>query len=193
MKQLIFATHNAHKADEVKKIVGNSLEIKNLSDINFFDDIPETGSTFKENALQKVQYLHNKLNCNCFADDSGLSVDALNGAPGVFSARYAGEPSNSQRNTEKLLNALKNETNRKAQFTCVIAVILNKQIHFFEGIIRGTITKSPQGEGGFGYDPIFIPNGYNKTFAELPDEIKNKISHRAIAMQKFQQFINQYK
>ena len=193
MKQLIFATHNAHKADEVKKIVGNSLEIKNLSDINFFDDIPETGSTFKENALQKVQYLHDKIKCNCFADDSGLSVDALNGAPGILSARYAGEPSNSQRNTEKLLDVLKNETNRKAQFTCVIAVILDEQTHFFEGIIRGTITESPQGEGGFGYDPIFIPDGYDKTFAELPSEIKNKISHRAIAMQKFQQFINQYK
>lgn len=193
MKQLIFATHNAHKADEVKKIVGNSLEIKNLSDINFFDDIPETGSTFKENALQKVQYLHDKIKCNCFADDSGLSVDALNGAPGILSARYAGEPSNSQRNTEKLLDVLKNETNRKAQFTCVIAVILDEQTHFFEGIIRGTLTESPQGEGGFGYDPIFIPDGYDKTFAELPSEIKNKISHRAIAMQKFQQFINQYK
>ena len=193
MKQLIFATHNAHKANEVKKIVGNSLEIKNLSDINFFDDIPETGSTFKENALQKVQYLHDKIKCNCFADDSGLSVDALNGAPGILSARYAGEPSNSQRNTEKLLDVLKNETNRKAQFTCVIAVILDEQTHFFEGIIRGTLTESPQGEGGFGYDPIFIPDGYDKTFAELPSEIKNKISHRAIAMQKFQQFINQYK
>ncbi len=189
MKQLIFVTHNAHKAEEVKSIIGNSFEVKNLSDINFFDEIPETGSTFKENALQKVQYLHNKLKCNCFADDSGLSVDALNGEPGVLSARYAGEPSNSQRNTEKLLDALKNETNRKAQFTTVIAVILNDQTYFFEGIIHGTITTTPQGKGGFGYDPIFIPDGYDKTFAELPAEIKNKISHRAIAMQKFQQFL----
>ena len=190
MNQLIFATHNAHKADEVKAIVGNLFEVKNLSDINFFDEIPETGNTFKENAFQKVKYLHDKLNCNCFADDSGLSVDALNGAPGILSARYAGEPSNSQRNTEKLLNNLKNISNRKAQFTCVIAVILDGQTHFFEGIIRGTITEYPQGEGGFGYDPIFIPDGYDKTFAELPAEIKNKISHRAIAMQKFQLFLN---
>lgn len=190
MDQLIFATHNAHKADEVKAIVGNLFEVKNLSDINFFDEIPETGNTFKENAFQKVKYLHDKLNCNCFADDSGLSVDALNGAPGILSARYAGEPSNSQRNTEKLLNTLKNISNRKAQFTCVIAVILDGQTHFFEGIIRGTITEYPQGEGGFGYDPIFIPDGYDKTFAELPAEIKNKISHRAIAMQKFQLFLN---
>lgn len=191
MNQLIFATHNAHKAEEVKQIVENLFEVKNLSDINFFDEIPETGNTFKENALQKVQYLHNRLNCNCFADDSGLSVDALNGAPGVLSARYAGEPSNSQRNTKKLLKALDGETNRKAQFTTVIAVILDGQTHFFEGVIRGTITEYPRGEGGFGYDPIFIPDGYDKTFAELPADIKNKISHRAIAMQKFKQFINQ--
>lgn len=190
MNQLIFATHNAHKADEVKAIVGNLFEVKNLSDINFFDEIPETGNTFKENAFQKVKYLHDKLNCNCFADDSGLSVDALNGAPGILSARYAGEPSNSQRNTEKLLNTLKNISNRKAQFTCVIAVILDGQTHFFEGIIRGTITEYPQGEGGFGYDPIFIPDGYDKTFAELPADIKNKISHRAIALEKFKQFLN---
>lgn len=190
MKQLIFATHNAHKADEVKAIVGNLFEVKNLSDINFFDEIPETGNTFKENAFQKVKYLHDKLNCNCFADDSGLSVDALNGEPGIFSARYAGEPSNSQRNTEKLLDALKNISNRKAQFTCVIAVILDGQSHFFEGVIHGTITETPYGEGGFGYDPIFIPDGYDKTFAELPADIKNKISHRAIALEKFKQFLN---
>jgi len=190
MKQLIFATHNAHKADEVKAIVGNLFEVKNLSDINFFDEIPETGNTFKENAFQKVKYLHDKLNCNCFADDSGLSVDALNGEPGIFSARYAGEPSNSQRNTEKLLDALKNISNRKAQFTCVIAVILDGQPHFFEGVIHGTITETPYGEGGFGYDPVFIPDGYDKTFAELPADIKNKISHRAIALEKFKQFLN---
>ena len=190
MNQLIFATHNAHKADEVKAIVGNLFEVKNLSDINFFDEIPETGNTFKENAFQKVKYLHDKLNCNCFADDSGLSVDALNGAPGIFSARYAGEPSNSQRNTEKLLNTLKNISNRKAQFTCVIAVILDGQTHFFEGVIHGTITETPYGEGGFGYDPVFIPDGYDKTFAELPADIKNKISHRAIALEKFKQFLN---
>ena len=190
MNQLIFATHNAHKADEVKAIVGNLFEVKNLSDINFFDEIPETGNTFKENAFQKVKYLHDKLNCNCFADDSGLSVDALNGAPGILSARYAGEPSNSQRNTEKLLNTLKNISNRKAQFTCVIAVILDGQPHFFEGVIHGTITETPYGEGGFGYDPVFIPDGYDKTFAELPADIKNKISHRAIALEKFKQFLN---
>lgn len=192
MKNLIFATHNANKLQEVKDIVKNNFNVINLSDINFFEEIPETGNTFKENALQKASFLYNKLKCNCFADDSGLSVDALNGEPGVFSARYAGEPSNSQRNTEKLLKNLENKTNRKAQFTTVIAVILNNQTYFFEGIIKGTITTSPRGDGGFGYDPIFIPDGYDKTFAELPAEIKNKISHRAIAMKKFKEFINSF-
>lgn len=190
MENLIFATHNAHKSEEVKAIVGNNFNVINLSDINFFEEIPETGNTFKENALQKVTFLHDKLKCNCFADDSGLSVDALNGEPGVFSARYAGEPSDMQRNTEKLLKNLENQSNRKAQFTTVIAVILNNKTHFFEGVIHGTITDTPRGDGGFGYDPIFIPNGYDKTFAELPAEIKNKISHRAIAMNKFKEFIH---
>ena len=190
MKELIFVTHNAHKADEVKAIINNTFKIKNLSEINFFEEIPETGNTFQDNALQKAKYLHDKIKCNCFADDSGLSIDALHGEPGVLSARYAGEPSNSQRNTEKLLKALEHETNRKAQFITVIAVILDEQIHFFEGSIQGTITKAPQGEGGFGYDPVFIPDGYDKTFAELPSEVKNKISHRAVAMQKFKDFLN---
>jgi XTP/dITP diphosphohydrolase len=189
MEQLLFVTHNAHKSEEVKAIVGNNFEVMNLSEINFFDEIPETGNTFKENALQKAKFLHDRLGCNCFADDTGLEVDALNGEPGVYSARYAGEPSNSQRNIEKLLDALKGETNRKAQFITVIAVILNEETYFFEGTIEGTITQSPQGEGGFGYDPVFIPNGYDKTFAELPAEIKNKISHRAIALEEFKQFL----
>ena len=178
------------QTDEVKAIINDTFKIKNLSEINFFEDIPETGNTFQDNALQKAKYLHDKIKCNCFADDSGLSVDALHGEPGVLSARYAGEPSNSQRNTEKLLKALENKTNRKAQFITVIAVILDEQIHFFEGSIQGTITKAPQGEGGFGYDPVFIPDGYDKTFAELPSEVKNKISHRAVAMQKFKDFLN---
>lgn len=190
MKQLIFATHNAHKAQEVKAIIGDNFEIKNLSEINMFEEIPETGETFKENAKQKVEFLYNKLNCNCFADDSGLSVDALDGAPGVYSARYAGEPCDMQKNIEKLLYNLKNKNNRKAQFTTVIAVILDGELHFFEGIIRGEIIDTPRGDGGFGYDPLFIPDGYDKTFAELPSEVKNKISHRAIAMQKFKEFIN---
>ena len=190
MEQLLFVTHNAHKSEEVKAIVGNNFEVMNLSEINFFDEIPETGNTFKENALQKAKFLHDRLGCNCFADDTGLEVDALNGEPGVYSARYAGEPSNTQRNIEKLLENLKGKKNRKAQFTTVIAVILNNETHFFEGAISGQIIDNQRGEGGFGYDSVFIPDGYDKTFAELPAEVKNSISHRAVAMQKFKEFIN---
>jgi XTP/dITP diphosphohydrolase len=190
MEQLLFVTHNAHKSEEVKAIVGNNFEVMNLSEINFFDEIPETGNTFKENALQKAKFLHDRLGCNCFADDTGLEVDALNGEPGVYSARYAGEPSNTQRNIEKLLENLKGKKNRKAQFTTVIAVILNNEIYFFEGAISGQIIDNQRGEGGFGYDSVFIPDGYDKTFAELPAEVKNSISHRAVAMQKFKEFIN---
>lgn len=190
MEQLLFVTHNAHKSEEVKAIVGNNFEVMNLSEINFFDEIPETGNTFKENALQKAKFLHDRLGCSCFADDTGLEVDALNGEPGVYSARYAGEPSNTQRNIEKLLENLKGKENRKAQFTTVIAVILNNEIYFFEGAISGQIIDNQRGEGGFGYDSVFIPDGYDKTFAELPAEVKNSISHRAVAMQKFKEFIN---
>ena len=192
MKELIFVTHNAHKADEVKAIINDTFRIKNLSEINFFEEIPETGNTFKDNALQKAKYLHDKIKCNCFADDSGLSVDALNGEPGVLSARYAGEPSNSQRNTEKLLNTLKNETNRKAQFITVIAVILDEQIHFFEGSVQGTITESPQGEGGFGYDPVFFVPEKAKTFSQLTAEEKNEISHRGKALEEFAKKLETY-
>jgi XTP/dITP diphosphohydrolase len=190
MKELIFVSHNAHKLEEVKAIVGNNFEVKNLSDINVFDEIPETGLSFKENAQQKAEYIYKKLNCNCFADDSGLSVDALDGEPGIYSARYAGEPCNMQNNIAKLLNNLKEKSDRKAQFTTVIAVVLDGEYHFFEGVIRGKIIDAPRGDNGFGYDPIFVPDGYDQTFAELPTEIKNNISHRAIAMQKFQEFIS---
>ena len=193
MDQIIFVTHNKHKSEEIKNIIGNSFEIKNLSDINITEEIPETGNTVKENALQKAKYLHDKLGCNCFADDTGLEVDSLNGEPGVFSARYAGEPSNSQRNIEKLLNNLQGKKNRTAQFTTVIAVILDHKTYFFEGSISGQIIDTQRGDGGFGYDSIFIPNGYDKTFAELPTEVKNSISHRALAMQKFKEFINNLK
>jgi XTP/dITP diphosphohydrolase len=190
MKELIFVSHNAHKLEEVKAIVGNNFEVKNLSDINVFDEIPETGLSFKENAQQKAEYIYKKLNCNCFADDSGLSVDALDGEPGIYSARYAGEPCNMQNNIAKLLNNLKEKSDRSAQFTTVIAVVLDGEYHFFEGVIRGKIIDTPRGDNGFGYDPIFVPDGYDQTFAELPTEIKNNISHRAIAMQKFQDFIS---
>lgn len=193
MDQIIFVTHNKHKSEEIKNIIGNSFEIKNLSDINITEEIPETGNTLKENALQKAKYLHDKLGCNCFADDTGLEVDCLNGEPGVYSARYAGEPTNSQHNIEKLLHNLKGKENRNAQFRTVIAVILDNKTYFFEGSISGQIIDTQRGDGGFGYDSIFIPNGYDKTFAELPTEVKNSISHRALAMQKFKEFINNLK
>jgi XTP/dITP diphosphohydrolase len=189
MKELIFVTHNAHKALEVKDIIKNFVEIKNLSDINVFDEIPETGKTFSENALQKAEYIHKKFGYDCFADDSGLLVETLNGEPGVYSARYAGEHCSMQQNIEKLLKNLKGKSNRKAQFTTIIAVIIDNNTYFFEGTIKGTIIDTPRGNNGFGYDPIFIPDGYSQTFAELPSEIKNKISHRAIALQKFKNFI----
>lgn len=190
MEQLLFVTHNAHKSEEVKAIVGNNFEVVNLSEINFHEEIPETGNTFKANALQKAKYLHDRVGCNCFADDTGLEVEALNGEPGVYSARYAGEPSNSQRNIEKLLENLKGVENRKAQFTTMIAVILNDKTYFFEGAVHGKIIDNQRGEGGFGYDSVFVPDGYDKTFAELPAEVKNSISHRAVAMQRFKEFIN---
>ncbi|MBO5346201.1 MAG: non-canonical purine NTP diphosphatase [Paludibacteraceae bacterium] len=193
MDQIIFVTHNKHKSEEIKNIIGNSFEIKNLSDINITEEIPETGNTLKENALQKAKYLHDKLGYNCFADDTGLEVDSLNGEPGVYSARYAGEPTNSQRNIEKLLHNLKGKENRNAQFRTVIAVILDNKTYFFEGSIAGQIIDTQRGDGGFGYDSVFIPNGYDKTFAELPAEVKNSISHRAMAMQKFKEFINNLK
>lgn len=193
MDQIIFVTHNKHKSEEIKNIIGNSFEIKNLSDINITEEIPETGNTLKENALQKAKYLHDKLGCNCFADDTGLEVDCLNGEPGVYSARYAGEPTNSQRNIEKLLHNLKGKEKRNAQFRTVIAVILDNKTYFFEGSIAGQIIDTQRGDGGFGYDSVFIPNGYDKTFAELPAEVKNSISHRALAMQKFKEFINNLK
>ncbi len=192
MKKLVFVTHNTHKSEEVKAIIGNHFEIKNLSELNIFEEIPETGLTFKENALQKAEYVYKQLGCNCFADDTGLMVDALNGAPGVYSARYAGEPSDSQRNINKLLKNLEGETNRDAQFTTIIAVILDGETFFFDGTIRGKIIETQKGNGGFGYDSIFIPDGYDKTFAELPAEIKNSISHRAIAMQKLKEFLTKY-
>lgn len=190
MKQLIFATHNINKSQEVKAILGDKFEIKNLSDINITEEIPETGKTLEENAKQKAEFLYNKFKCDCFADDTGLLVDALNGEPGVYSARYAGEPCNMQNNIEKLLINLSGKTNRKAQFNTIIAVIFGGNLHIFDGCIKGFITESPRGNGGFGYDSIFIPDGYDKTFAELPIEIKNKISHRALAMQKLSNFLN---
>ena len=189
MKKIVFATNNNHKLDEIRKITTGRIEILSLSDINCNEDIEETGTTLEENALIKARYIKNKYGYDCFADDTGLEVEALNGEPGVYSSRYAGEQCNSQDNMNKLISALQGADNRNAQFRTVIAAILNDKEHLFEGVVKGQITTEKHGNNGFGYDPVFMPSGYNQTFGELSDEIKNGISHRAVAMEKFIAFL----
>ncbi len=189
MEQIIFATHNKHKLQEVKKLLSDKFKILSLNDIGLYDEIPETGFTLKENASQKSHYLVQRFSQNCFADDTGLEVDALNGEPGVFSARYAGEKATYEQNVEKLLTELKGIKNRKARFKTVISLIYNKKEYFFEGVVEGQILTEKKGNKGFGYDPVFVPNGYNQTFAEINTELKNKISHRGKAVQKLVRFL----
>lgn len=188
--ELVFVTANIHKAAEVQKVVSNTIKILSLKDINCNDDIAETAHTFHGNALIKAQHVYNKYNKNCFADDSGLEVEVLNNEPGVFSARYAGEPKSDEKNTEKLLKNLAGIENRKACFRTVIALILDGKEYFFEGKIEGQISLQPTGTNGFGYDPVFIPNGYSKTFAQMTSDEKNQISHRAKAVEKMNFFLN---
>ncbi|WP_289040274.1 non-canonical purine NTP diphosphatase [uncultured Zobellia sp.] len=187
--KLVFATHNKNKLEEVKKIVPPHIELVSLTDIGCFDDIPETGATLEENAHIKADYVTKNYGLACFADDTGLLVDALNGAPGVYSARYAGTDKNSDDNMNKLLENLKSKNNRAAHFKTVIALNINNEKYEFSGIVEGEITQAKKGEKGFGYDPIFLPNGYNETFAELPLETKNAISHRGRAMRKLIDFL----
>ena len=199
--KIVFATNNAHKLSEIRSILGESIEVLSLKDIGCDIDIPETGTTLEANALQKAQYIYDHYHMDCFADDTGLEVDALNGAPGVYSARYAGgEGHDSEANMTKLLHELGNNNNRKARFRTVIALIQKKdvcpcgctsikQIHQFEGIVNGEIIRERRGGEGFGYDPIFQPEGYDKTFAELGMDIKNHISHRARAVAKLAEFL----
>lgn len=189
-RKLVFATNNAHKLEEVTAILGDQIELLSLNDINCYTDIPETADTLEGNAQLKSSYIHNKYGLDCFADDTGLEVEALNGAPGVYSARYAGgEGHDAQANMLKLLHSLEGKENRKAQFRTAISLILNGKEYLFEGVIKGEIIKEKRGNSGFGYDPIFIPEGYDQTFAELGNEIKNKISHRALAIQKLCEFL----
>lgn len=188
-KKLVFATNNLHKLEEVRNIIGNSFEILSLSDINCNDDIPETADTFEGNALIKARHIYNKYGKNCFADDSGLEVDALDGAPGVHSARYATEGHDHEANINKLLGVLNGKENRDAQFRTVAALIIDGKEYIFDGIIKGSITKERAGNNGFGYDPVFMPKGYDKTFAQMTDKEKNSISHRAIAMNKLNEFL----
>ena len=187
--KLIFATHNAHKLEEVKGLIPETINLLSLTDINFNEEIEETETTIEGNALLKARTIYSKTKINCFSDDSGLLIDALNGAPGVYSARYAGEPKNDHANTEKVLAQLIKENNRKAHFKTIIALIVNGQEYVFEGIINGTIINKKKGANGFGYDPIFVPNGYSKTFAELSSQEKSSISHRAIAVQKMMEVL----
>ena len=190
--KLVFATNNKHKLDEVRKITSrHPVEIVSLAEINCFDDIPETADTLEGNALQKAHYIQEKFGLNCFADDTGLEVEALNNAPGVYSARYAGPGHDSEANMKKLLHEMEGKENRKARFRTVIASVWNGKTYTFDGIVNGIITTTKRGENGFGYDPIFIPEGYEQTFAELGNDIKNQISHRAKAVEKLDEFLTQ--
>ncbi|MDO9152974.1 MAG: non-canonical purine NTP diphosphatase [Paludibacter sp.] len=189
MKKLVFATNNTHKLDEIRAVLANDIEIISLAELNCFDDIPETGNTLEENALIKAKYINDKFGLDCFADDTGLEVDALGGEPGVFSARYAGENQNSQKNIKKLLWNLKDKNNRSARFRTVIAYIENENMLYFEGVIAGEIISETRGTSGFGYDPVFVPKGYSQTFAELGADEKNRISHRALAVKKLAEYL----
>ena len=188
--KLVFATNNKHKLQEVRDILGNRIEVLSLSDINCHDDIPETGTTLEENALIKARWVSEKYNCNCFADDTGLEGTALGGAPGVYSARYAGEECNSVANMEKLLQNLTEKTDRSAQFRTVIALIINGEEILFDGVVKGSITTEKSGDSGFGYDPIFVPEGYNISFAQMGNKEKNSISHRFRATEKLSKYLN---
>ena len=190
MKKFVFATNNAHKLKEVAAIVGHQIELLSLEDIGCHDDIPETSDTLEGNALQKAKYVYERYHIDCFADDTGLEVEALDGAPGVYAARYAGEGHNSEENIRKLLHELEGKDNRKARFRTVFALIINGKEHLFEGIVKGEIIATKRGTSGFGYDPVFVPEGFTQTFAEMSDAQKNKISHRAIGVNKLCKFLN---
>jgi XTP/dITP diphosphohydrolase len=188
--QLVFATNNHHKLEEVAAKIKDGIQLLTLEDIGCKQDIEETGSTFKQNASIKSHYVYENYQLNCFGDDSGLIIDALNGQPGVYSARYAGEHGNHAANISKVLDKLKGTQNRKARFKTVISLIWNGNEYFFDGTVEGTIRNQTAGGGGFGYDPIFQPDGCEMTFAEMTMEAKNKISHRARAMEKLITFLN---
>lgn len=190
-KKLVVATNNTHKLEEISAILGEEMELLSLKDIQCNADIPETADTLEGNARQKAQYIYNNYGMNCFADDTGLEVEALNGAPGVFSARYAGDGHDSEANMQKLLQELEGKENRKAQFRTAICLIMNGEEYLFEGIVKGEIIEEKRGGAGFGYDPIFVPEGYDLTFAELGNDIKNTISHRARAVEKLCSFLKE--
>ena len=189
--KLVFATNNKHKLQEVRDIVGNRVEVLSLSDIDCHDDIPETADTLQGNALIKAKHIYDKYGINCFADDTGLEVEALGGEPGVYSARYAGEECNSEANMLKLLQNLTGKNNRNAQFRTVIALIIDGEEKLFNGIVKGTISNEKKGDSGFGYDPIFIPEGYTESFAQMSGEMKNSISHRFRATKQLSDYLKE--
>ncbi len=190
-KEIVFATHNQNKCNEINAMVGDKFEIQTLDNVGITEEIPEDGDTFMANALIKAKYVYDKLNCDCFADDSGLMVDALDDEPGIYSARYAGEPCDMKQNIEKLHKKLEGIKNRKAKFHTSIALIIDGEVKYFDGEVYGVIIDEPRGDNGFGYDPIFVPDGYDKTFAELEPEIKNAISHRAVAVKKLTNYLKE--
>ena len=188
--KLIFATNNRHKLTEVEAILGGRIELISLAECGITEDIPETSDTIEGNALQKARYVYEKTGLDCFADDTGLEVDALGGAPGVHSARYATDGHDFAANRELLLRNMEDKSDRRARFRTVIALILGGEEFLFEGIVEGEITREERGEGGFGYDPMFQPEGYELTFSELSPEEKNSISHRGRAVTALSQFLN---
>ena len=191
MSDLLFATNNPHKLREVQDIIGNEFRILSLKDVDIRDEIPETCDTLEGNAAQKAWYIHEKSGLDCFADDTGLEIDALDGRPGVFSARYAGEGCSFDDNIDKILRELSGLSNRTARFRCVVCLILQGKEHFFEGRIEGIITDERKGRDGFGYDPVFLPAGHLQTFAEMPAYLKNGISHRGRAVSKMLKFFRE--
>ena len=188
--KLVFATNNLNKLKEVQEMLPSSIELLSLKDINCFDEVDETETTLEGNAQLKADYITQKFGFNCFADDTGLEVKSLDGKPGVYSARFAGEPSNSEKNMQKLLVDLETKTNRKAQFRTAVSLNINEKKFLFEGICTGEILTKKQGEKGFGYDPVFKPEGFNQSFAEMTSDEKNKISHRGIAIRKLVDFLS---
>lgn len=188
-KKFVFATNNIHKLEEVSAILRNKIELLSMKTINCEVDIPETADTLEGNALIKARFIFENYGLDCFADDTGLEVEALNGAPGVYSARYSGNGHDPEENMKKLLREMEGMENRKAQFRTVFALITGGKEHLFEGIVKGKITKGRHGASGFGYDPVFVPEGCTQTFAEMAGELKNKISHRALATIKLRDFL----
>ncbi len=190
--ELIFATNNRHKAEEIQQMLPGSVSVLTLEDVGIDEEIPEQQDTLEGNASDKSRYIYNRLSRNCFADDTGLEVDALEGAPGVYSARYAGSDKDPEANMDRLLEELKDEDNRRARFRTVISLILDGEELFFEGVVEGHILREKRGDEGFGYDPIFMPEGSSLTFAQMPMATKNRISHRSRAIKKLANYLNQY-